>query len=321
MPRPAQVLSLVVAASFALGFVGGCRCEDEPREPPAVLPVVSAPPVSTVRTLYLPDASAESLMGAAPVAPDAVLGTGRCPSDMVDVAGRFCIDRFEASLFDERGRQLSPYYHPTPAQTKASFALWSKERHRVGPQQARVLPLPEPPSWQLTEPFDVVARSIAGSVPSGYMSGKIAQRACENAGKRLCSPEEWVVACRGESGRLFPYGETYADSQCNVHAAVHPARELHGDPSTGHLDPRLNMVEANGQPLLRPTGATTTCASRWGRDAVYDMVGNLDEWVDSPSGRFQGGFFSRDTTKGCEASVSSHSFSYFDYSLGTRCCR
>jgi hypothetical protein len=54
---------------------------------------------------------------------------------------------------------------------------------------------------------------------------------------------------------------------------------------------------------------------------VFDMVGNLDEWVEDPEGTFAGGFYSRGTHEGCDAVISSHDFAYFDYSLGTRCCR
>ena len=52
------------------------------------------------------------------------------------------------------------------------------------------------------------------------------------------------------------------------------------------------------------------------------MVGNLDEWVDDPKGRFLGGFFSRSTREGCDASrVARTRDAYFDYSLGVRCCK
>jgi formylglycine-generating enzyme required for sulfatase activity len=51
------------------------------------------------------------------------------------------------------------------------------------------------------------------------------------------------------------------------------------------------------------------------------MVGNLDEWIEDPEGVFLGGFFSRATTSGCAASIESHSPDYWDYSLGTRCCK
>ena len=74
-------------------------------------------------------------------------------------------------------------------------------------------------------------------------------------------------------------------------------------------------------PLLRPTGGTPACASEWGQDAAYDMVGNLDEWVEDPEGTFVGGFYSRGTREGCDARVEVHSYDYYDYSLGTRCCR
>jgi len=37
-------------------------------------------------------------------------------------------------------------------------------------------------------------------------------------------------------------------------------------------------------------------------------------------GMFLGGFYARSTTKGCDAQISSHAPSYFDYSTGTRCC-
>jgi hypothetical protein len=106
-----------------------------------------------------------------------------------------------------------------------------------------------------------------------------------------------------------------------VHRAIHPAAVLHDNASIGLIDPRLNLVVEQGtDPLLHVTGASPECASVWGDDRIYDMVGNLDEWVDDSSGVFVGGFYSRLTTKGCEAKVKSHAPSYFDYSLGTRCC-
>jgi hypothetical protein len=52
------------------------------------------------------------------------------------------------------------------------------------------------------------------------------------------------------------------------------------------------------------------------------MVGNLDEWVNDPRGVFMGGFYSRQTDKGCEKEEPAHSYRvYYDYSLGTRCCK
>jgi formylglycine-generating enzyme required for sulfatase activity len=72
---------------------------------------------------------------------------------------------------------------------------------------------------------------------------------------------------------------------------------------------------------LRLTGKTPSCVSRWGADRIYDMVGNLDEWVDDEAGLFLGGFYARSTREGCESRVSSHAPIYYDYSTGARCCR
>jgi formylglycine-generating enzyme required for sulfatase activity len=160
-------------------------------------------------------------------------------------------------------------------------------------------------------------------VPQAYVSYHTARRACDSAGKRLCTSEEWLVACRGRWRTHYPYGNEFRRVSCNVYRYVHPSLALHGMASTGQLDPRLNLVTVWGtEPLLRDTGASPNCKSPWwDGQAAYDMVGNLDEWVEDERGVFRGGFFSRATTKGCDAQVASHAPDYFDYSTGARCCR
>ncbi len=267
--------------------------------------------------LYLPDGGDVVQTGTAPtLLPGMPPALSRCPAEMVDIRGRYCIDRYEVTLVDEKaGRRLSPYYHPTRAQTAASLKEWTAYA------RGQTLAVPPPPDFQLSEAFEPHAESRVGVTPNGYLSGNLADVACRNAGKRLCTIDEWVFACRGEAARKFPYGDHYEDGVCNVFREAHPGQILHGDMSIGHLDPRLNLVEGSAGPLLRKTGATTTCRSTWGNDAVYDMVGNLDEWVNADRGAFLGGFYSRSTREGCDSKVSSHPRSYFDYSLGTRCCR
>jgi len=243
---------------------------------------------------------------------------------MVDVRGSFCIDRFESTLVDKKtGNKLSPYYHPSPEVTRREYERWQRARADAKTDEGRRYEVPPPDEWELDAVrFEPVAQVETDVTPNGYMSAEVAQRACENAGKRLCSDEEWVTACRGEHNTKFPYGHFYEEGRCNVFRATHPARILHGDASMGHLDPRLNQVtEPNGEPLLRATGATPACRSEWNGDAVYDMVGNLDEWIDDPEGTFLGGFYSRGTREGCDARVEVHSFDYYDYSLGIRCCK
>jgi hypothetical protein len=246
----------------------------------------------------------------------------RCPDDMVAVAGRVCVDRFESTLVEPtHDEPLSPFYPPTARLVSWSFDKWTKERE-IEPEgtPARDMPLPAFPEIE-KEPFSMKAMSWPGSTPSGYVSGSLAKQACASAGKRLCSEAEWVTACRGEKQTQFPYGNTYRQDACNVFREDHPAAILHGDASSGHSDPRLNLVTVEGKTLLRETGQTSSCASRWGDDAIFDMVGNLDEWVDDAEGTFLGGFYARATRSGCDARVRTHPVEYFDYSTGVRCCR
>ena len=250
-----------------------------------------------------------------------VMPEPRCAPEMVRVGKRFCIDRYEAMLVDANsGERISPYYSPSRKLALFSAKKWGKKRLQVGDAKARAMPLPRLPAWQ--QQRDPVPKAVARKlvVPNGYVTGKMAEVACRNAGKRLCSLEEWTTACQGQQNRKFPYGDKFVRTRCNVFRYAHPATILHDDASRGHSDPRLNLVKAKGRPLLRKTGVTETCRSEWEDDAVMDMVGNLDEWVDDPDGTFVGGFYARSTKEGCEKRISAHGYNYADYSTGVRCC-
>jgi sulfatase modifying factor 1 len=278
-------------------------------------PSVAVPPRPPA-VLYLPDGGDAVLGGDAERPSGITAGSGRCGPEMVDVAGRFCIDRFEAALVDARlGRPISPYFAPSRAEALGALRAFEETRPSDAP------PFPLLPPWQRDEPFVARAESKQGAVPNGYVSGVAAAKACEAASKRLCTLAEWQEACRGEQRRKFPYGERYEAGACNVAREAHPAHTLYGDASIHHLDPRLNLVASAEGPLLRRTGATPRCKSDWAGDAVYDLVGNLDEWVSEPGGMFAGGFYSRATLEGCDARISQHPPEYYDYSVGVRCCR
>ena len=244
-----------------------------------------------------------------------------CPPEMAQI-GSYCIDRWEAHAVDTKsGLRLSPYYPPEPRLLSIVYRYWSSEAARNGDARARVLPLPFLPEHQ-RKAFSARAVAAAGVLPQGYMTYYSAKAACENAGKRLCSEDEWVGACRGVKGTRHPYGDNFQAGKCNVFRAIHPAYELHGNSSLGHLDPRLHLVTEEGdKPLLFVTGEAKACVSQTRDGEIYDMEGNLDEWIDDPSGIFVGGFFSRQTREGCSAKIENHAPAYTDYSLGTRCCK
>jgi hypothetical protein len=241
---------------------------------------------------------------------------------MASIGGQFCVDRFEAMVVDTRtGAPLSADYPTTPNLLDLVIGEWSTARERMGSVHARAFPLPFIATERLGDKPTPIAVSRFGVRPNGYLTGIVAAAACAAAGKRLCTLDEFVTACRGQADTLFPYGDTYEDGVCNVFRDDHPAALLHGNASVGHLDPRLNRVTSRERPLLRNTGETPACRSAWGDDAVYDMVGNLDEWVDEGNGAFAGGFYSRSTRSGCEAVVTAHPKTYLDYSTGVRCCK
>ena len=321
-----------MGAVLVVGGTGACdrRAGDSAPAPRSSAPRGAAAPATprpegpaTPALLYLPDGGDDIALApgaeARPTAPNFLPGQpglGRCPADMVDVRGRFCIDRYEAALIDSQGRQLSPYFPPTWSEAQSVF-----KRFRSFPTSLADAPkVPLLPDWQ-KDCTAALAQARPGVVPNGYLSGLAARAVCAAAGKRLCSSAEWEIACRGEQGSTFPYGDRYEQGRCNVFREAHPAAELHGNASEHHLDPRLNLVSGPAGPLLRKTGTTPDCKSTWGSDAVYDMVGNLDEWIEDPGGTFAGGFYSRATREGCAARISSHPIEYFDYSLGVRCCK
>ncbi|MBN2306883.1 gamma-glutamyl-gamma-aminobutyrate hydrolase family protein [Candidatus Peregrinibacteria bacterium] len=260
-----------------------------------------------------------------------VASAGKCPAEMVNIAGQFCIDRYESSLVDtEQHRVLSPYYSPVKSRLVRDFNIWSKKAGTsVKPENSRwegpildeTMSIPAPYAWQMNENYDFMALSRQGVLPSGYMSQDDARLACENTGKRLCTNDEWEKACGGEQGWQFPYGESYVQGKCNVFRYTHPADAVHGIASRNLEDPRLNQVSDKDGPLLHKTGTTPTCISRWGTDGVHDMVGNLAEWIGDVTA-FKGGFYSRSTRDGCYATLGQgHAKGYYNYSQGTRCCK
>jgi hypothetical protein len=84
-------------------------------------------------------------------------------------------------------------------------------------------------------------------------------------------------------------------------------------------DPALGQVEG----ALGKTGDRAECANDFG---VFDMMGNLHEWVATDPalahGTFAGGYY-LDTTlngDGCLYKTQAHAHEYHDYSTGFRCC-
>jgi formylglycine-generating enzyme required for sulfatase activity len=203
---------------------------------------------------------------------------------MVLVEGQFCIDRWEASLVEVTADGEHPY---TPY---------------------------EPPEGHV-----VRAISREGVVPQAYISRDQADLACKASGKRLCKEDEWATACRGDPPHPFPYGDSREKGACNDHGIAPLQVYYAGSPAMYHdnpmNDPRLNQTHDT----VAKTGEHARCTNAFG---VFDMVGNLHEWVMSPRPTFRGGYY-LDTHlngDGCAYRTTAHAAGYHDYSTGFRCC-
>ena len=226
----------------------------------------------------------------------------RCPEGMALVADRVCIDRWEAHLVALEPVSLEP----------VSLVPVSKKL------------VDRTPFESVDGALGYRAASSPGTSPQGYISGRQAEAACRAAGKRLCTAKEWERGCRGPKGLQFPYGNERTAKVCNDdirerHPVIEAARlaGVSGDRvwMDGMNLPAINQLEGG----LEVTGARSGCVTDEG---LFDMVGNLHEWVADADGTFRGGYY-MDTTKngdGCSYQTTAHDFDYHDYSTGFRCC-
>ncbi|MEK7704404.1 MAG: bifunctional serine/threonine-protein kinase/formylglycine-generating enzyme family protein, partial [Myxococcota bacterium] len=139
------------------------------------------------------------------------------------------------------------------------------------------------------------APNVAGKVTVSGMSWEDAERACDGAGRRLCTEMEWEYACKGRQGRAFPYGNEVRAGACNL---------------------------GEGAPK-RASGSLRDCRSQFG---VLDLAGNVAEWTAS---QFPGSIAGKvvkggaagqpDFTGRCAARANESSRSA-QPTIGYRCC-
>jgi formylglycine-generating enzyme required for sulfatase activity len=114
--------------------------------------------------------------------------------------------------------------------------------------------------------------------PARGISARDAARFCVFAGGRLPRAEEWIFAAATSAGNRYPWGATGLVCRRASFGLVM------GPCAFGASQPELAG--------MRPDGRSKT--------GLFDLVGNVAEWVSSPSGAFQtagGSFRSRVATE------------------------
>lgn len=160
------------------------------------------------------------------------------------------------------------------------------------------------------------APNIKGKRPLVMQSFRSAQRWCSARKKRLCTEQEWELGCEGSERRPLAYGWAVDKTACN------------SDKSWRAFD--VTALKAGGEEAQReleklwqgsPSGKYLTCVSTYG---IYDMMGNVEEWVASRSSRkfpgaLMGGFWAKPWT-GCRGTNDAHEPTFEFYETGFRCC-
>ncbi len=293
---PLALLALAPAACgpVAQGEVparlAGVSTANNEAAPGPVEPAQSDPPASMAAPTATPSNQTPPSPSPSPKAPSAALKLS-CPTEMALVRraqSAYCIDRYEGTIA-LRSSDGSEKPH--------------RGNKRVDGLESKI-----------------VARSVRGKMPQGYISGKQAAVACERAGKRLCENDEWVTACRGSTRSVYPYGDKRRKNICNDRYRVldkHPVVRLfkkHAPPDEDEIkmwhpswmnDPRLHQMSHS----VVPTGAFAKCTNDYG---VFDMVGNLHEWVADPAGVFFGGYLmdTYQNGEGCDYRTIFHPFDF-----------
>lgn len=133
-----------------------------------------------------------------------------------------------------------------------------------------------------------------GSRPESFVSKYGASDSCFSKNKRLCTADEWTIACMGPYSWRYPYGQAYEQYACSTHDTT-----------------------------FRVSGSRPECRSFFG---VYDMSGNLAEWTDTKSIEnrqfyyVKGGFWE----SGPQSNCTDKRYSYYPQNrhnpVGFRCC-
>jgi hypothetical protein len=129
--------------------------------------------------------------------------------------------------------------------------------------------------------------NIEGKLPVVGLTWYQAKKACQKAGKHLCSDFEWSEVCSSPERLTYPYGKEYVEEKCNVKTKA--------------------PVEI---------GKNKDCISYYG---IFDMVGNVEEWTSGGGVGASGGYY-KDGKKATCSKWRAYSRTRKSKRIGFRCC-
>jgi formylglycine-generating enzyme len=221
--------------------------------------------------------------------------TGSCPADMVEVSGDYCqvVEQICEEFISEKKDRCAKYRNKVRCFGKSRALHFCVDRYEY-PNQA-------------------------GVKPTVAITWDEARELCATEGKRLCTADEWTQACEGPEHTPYPYGFARDGEACN-----HDKQYIVPD-DNAYQNPQTRAKEVERVNQSEPSGSRASCASAYG---VFDMTGNVDEWVLNESGNERGPEYQSGLKGGywgpvrnrCRPATTDHNRWHHGYQIGFRCC-
>lgn len=160
-----------------------------------------------------------------------------------------------------------------------------------------------------------------GELPALLVSWVDAKKQCEDIGKRLCTEDEFNFACEGEEMLPYTYGHARDPAKCNIDRPYRKREKKLFKYARCMKDP-VCKAELEKLDQRLPTGSLPACVSPFG---VYDLNGNINEWVFRPKEKppnrsgLKGGWWGPVRGR-CRPTVGFHKEEDYGYEEGFRCC-